>query len=99
MRTVGFWVYAFILLAALFWGYLFNLENDTPVAVVVFGLSLPQYSLGVWLLLFCLVGLILGLLVSLLPTLNHKRKVASLLRQNRQLEQEVQLLRSQSLRD
>ncbi|MDO3385015.1 LapA family protein [Gilvimarinus sp. SDUM040013] len=99
MRTIGFWVYVFILIAALFWGYLFNLENDIAVPVVIFGISLPEYSLGVWLLVFCLAGLLAGITISLLPNLRHKRKVSVLLRQNRQLEQEVQLLRSQSLRD
>lgn len=99
MRRLGFAVYALILLLALFGGYLFNLENDLQVAVTVFGFRLPEFSLGAWLLIFCLLGLLMGMLVSLLPSLKHKRKVSVLLRQNRQLEQEVQLLRSQSLRD
>ncbi|MBU2887191.1 LapA family protein [Gilvimarinus agarilyticus] len=99
MRTIGFWVYTVILLVALFGGYLFNLENNLPVSVMVFGHQLPELSLGVWLLAFCLVGLLIGMFVSLLPSLDHRRRIAALKRQNRQLEQEVQLLRSQSLRD
>lgn len=99
MKALRFWVYAFFLIAALFWGYLFNLENAHPVSVVFFGISLPTLSLGVWLLMFSLAGVVAGMLVSLLPTINHKRKLSVLNKQNRQLEQEVQLLRSQSLRD
>ncbi|MDO3382549.1 lipopolysaccharide assembly protein LapA domain-containing protein [Gilvimarinus algae] len=99
MRRVGHWIYILLLLAAVFLGYLFNLENPEPVAVTLVGFPLPQLALGVWLLLFTLVGLLLGLLLGLFPSLGRKRRLSQLTRQNRQLEQEVQLLRSQSLRD
>ncbi len=84
---------------AVFWGYLFSLENSSAVAVVLLGFTFPALGLGVWLLLFALVGLILGMLITSIPIMLQSRKVKLLVKRNENLERELRHLRSQSLRD
>jgi|SRR5690554_45922 len=99
MRRILRWGYIAFLLAALLFGFLFALENDSPVKVVLFGLGLPEGRLGIWLLLFLSIGIVIGFITSVLPSWTQGHRLASLKRRTKELEQEVQLLRSQSLRD
>jgi|GEM_PF-6962075 len=99
MRRIGRWVYVLFLLAALILGFIFNSENSSEVTVVLLGNTLPKFRLGAWLLAFTLLGLLLGFALNFLPSVATKRALAAARRRNEKLEQEVQTLRSQSLRD
>ncbi|WP_041523300.1 lipopolysaccharide assembly protein LapA domain-containing protein [Gilvimarinus agarilyticus] len=98
MRRIGRWIYALVLLAALILGFVFNSENASEVTVTLLGNVLPELRLGIWLLIFTLFGLLLGFALNLIPSMAMRRSLASARRRNEKLEQEVQTLRSQSLR-
>jgi uncharacterized integral membrane protein len=98
MKRIGKWVYLLLLLAALVLGFVFNSENAAPVTVTLLGNVLPSLRLGVWLLIFMLFGLLLGFACTFVPTLLKHRALAAARRRNEKLQQEVQTLRSQSLR-
>ncbi|UTF60751.1 lipopolysaccharide assembly protein LapA domain-containing protein [Gilvimarinus sp. DA14] len=99
MKKVAGWIYLALALVAVFFGYLFSLENSSPVAVTLFGFTFPALGLGLWLLGFALIGLLLGMLVTSLPVFVQARKLKSLIKRQQQLEQELRQIRSQSLRD
>lgn len=99
MRRILRWCYMAILLMALLFGFLFALENAEPVKVVLLGIALPEGRLGIWLLLALGCGIVLGFIASVLPSWSQSHRLALLKRRNQELEREVQLLRSQSLRD
>lgn len=99
MRRITRWLYVVILLVALLFGFLFTLENALPVSVTLLGITLPEWELGIWLLVTLCLGVATGFVVSVLPSWSQGHKLAALKRRNAELEREVQLLRSQSLRD
>ena len=99
MKRLGRWLFALVLLVALLLGFLFNFENPSPVTVTLIGVVLPEFRLGLWLVIMLLLGVILGFAVSTLPAIAARRRLSRMARQNTRLVQEVQTLRSQSLRD
>src|SRR5690554_5390638 len=99
MMRLGRLIFIAILLVALLFGFLFNLENPEPVSVTLLGINLPELALGLWLLAALLAGVLVGFALSVLPELMQKRSVSRLTKQNSALEKENQLLRSQALRD
>ena len=99
MRRIGRWIYVLVLLAALILGFVFNSENATEVTVTLLGNVLPALRLGIWLLIFTLLGLLLGFALNFIPAITLRRSLAAARRRNEKLEQEVQTLRSQSLRN
>jgi membrane protein DedA with SNARE-associated domain len=91
-----FWV---ILLAlGLFLGWLFTSENTLPVSIILFGKTLPEYNLGMWILITLFIGSFLGLFLSYLPALWGRQTSASKDRKIRQLEKEIDQLRATSLK-
>tara|TARA_R110000850_G_scaffold15957_29_gene49696 strand:- start:1349 stop:1648 length:300 start_codon:yes stop_codon:yes gene_type:complete len=98
MRRIGRWIYVLVLLAALVIGFIFNSENASEVTVTLLGNVLPELRLGIWLLIFTLFGLLLGFVLNLIPSMALRRSLVSVRRRNEKLEQEIQTLRSQSLR-
>ncbi len=99
MRRILRWCYVAVLLVALLFGFLFALENAEPVRVVLLGIELPEGRLGIWLLFTLGVGIVVGFIASVLPSWSQSHRLSLLKRRNQELEREVQLLRSQSLRD
>lgn len=99
MRRIGRWIYVLILLAALILGFVFNSENASEVTVTLLGNVLPALRLGIWLLIFTLVGLLLGFALNLIPAIALRRSLVTVRKRNEKLEQEIQTLRSQSLRN
>ncbi|BFM20906.1 lipopolysaccharide assembly protein LapA domain-containing protein [Gilvimarinus japonicus] len=99
MRRIGRWIYVLVLLAALILGFVFNSENASEVTVTLLGNVLPALRLGIWLLIFTLVGLLIGFALNLIPSMATRRSLAAARRRNEKLEQEIHALRSQSLRN
>ncbi len=97
MKRIGFWFYVLFLCAALFFGFLFVVENPAPVSVVFVGIPLRELSLGVWLLLALLAGVLLTLVLNFFPSLNSKRKLSNLERQKQQLTTEITALKEQGI--
>ncbi|WP_049721669.1 lipopolysaccharide assembly protein LapA domain-containing protein [Gilvimarinus polysaccharolyticus] len=98
MKRIGRWIYALVLLAALVLGFVFNSENASEVTVTLLGNVLPTLRLGIWLLIFTLLGLLLGFALNLIPAMVLRRSLTAERKRNEKLEQEIQTLRSQSLR-
>ena len=96
------WVKRFFLLlliiAAVFAGALFTADNDQPVSLLLFGISLPELQLGFWVVIVLLLGAFLGLLLSFLPMLWGRQSMAMKERKIRQLEKELNQLRATSVK-
>lgn len=88
-----------ILLLALLLGGAFALENNQTVTVQLWGLPMPELSLGVWLLGFALVGMVLGFLVSFLGYLLLKRRLRSRERQLARQQRELSRLQAKPLQE
>lgn len=99
MKSVLFWGRLVMLLIAFLLGAWFALENNSAVAVSLFGLSLPALSLGVWLLLFTGLGVLLGFVFGVWPILALKRRLRARERQLARCEKELTQLRLQPVRD
>lgn len=99
MKRIGLWIYIILLLVALAFGFLFNLENPLPVSVVLVGISLPEYSLGVWLLFSLFIGVLLGLSTSVFPAVKMRHRLSRLQKQNNKLEEDIKALRNVGLQD
>jgi uncharacterized membrane protein YciS (DUF1049 family) len=92
-------IFIIILMAvALILGVTFTFENSQPIALVFFGFTLPPLKLGLWIMLVLLIGGFIGLLLSYLPLLWGRQSRASKDRKIRQLEKELNHLRSASLK-
>ncbi len=99
MKTLTRWVKIALIVLAFVLGIWFALENAQAVPVSLMGLGLPALSLGVWLLLFTGLGVILGMLVSLLPVMGLRRRLRAKERQLARCEKEIKQLRLQPIRD
>jgi len=64
-----------LLLAIAMVGALFAFHNNQPLSVDFIYLSGPTLSLGLWLILFLLLGALLGIIVSSLRVGNYRRKL------------------------
>lgn len=65
MKTIKRWLWVVLLLLCLFVGLWLAQDNAGLVTVVLLGFPLEGLSLGVWLLLALLVGVVLGMAASL----------------------------------
>ena len=99
MRRLLRWVQLGLALLAFLLGLWFALNNATSVSVQFLGLNLPPLALGVWLLLFALMGLLLGYGLSALGLLRCQRRSHQLQRQLELYRKEVAQLRLQISRD
>jgi uncharacterized integral membrane protein len=88
-----------LLLVALVVGYWFNTENAQLVVLTLFGLSLPESSLGIITCLTLLIGGGLGFLAGLLPILRLTNENLSLKRKLKRRDAELTKLRTAALRD
>ncbi len=86
----------FIVAVAL--GITFTSENSQQVSLMLFGTSLPELQLGLWVMLVLLLGSFLGLLLSFLPLLWGRQSAAAKDRKISQLEKEINQLRTASLK-
>lgn len=99
MKSFLHWAKIILLLFAFLIGIWFALENAQVVPVTLLGFNLPSLSLGVWLLLFTVLGMLLGMIVSLLPVFRLRRQLRAKDRQLVRCEKELKQLRLQPIRD
>ncbi len=94
MQTLARWVRLALILVAFILGGWFALENSTGVQVTLLGLGLPTLPLGVWLLLFAVLGVLLGFGFSSLSLYRVKRHLKHAEHERDRCEREVSKLRS-----
>jgi uncharacterized membrane protein YciS (DUF1049 family) len=76
----------------------FTSENSQLTSLVFFGYSLPELQLGLWVLIVLFIGALVGLMLSFIPLLWGKQTLASKDRKIRQLEKELNQIRTASLK-
>ncbi|MFT6791204.1 MAG: ABC-type dipeptide/oligopeptide/nickel transport system permease component [Cellvibrionaceae bacterium] len=83
----------FLLLAvsAIVIGITFARENNQLTNLVLFGETLPGLALGLWVMMVLLLGVVIGLSLSILPLFWERR---SKNRKIRQLEKELEKIRA-----
>ena len=99
MRRLLRWVQLGLALLAFLLGVWFALDNATAVSVQFLGLNLPSMALGVWLLLFALLGLFLGYSLSALSLMRCRRRTRQLQRQLEASRKQAAQLRLQTSRE
>lgn len=77
MRAIKSFIKAILLFAVALLGALFALHNKQPVSVDFIYFYGPEISLGLWLMLFLMLGALLGIVVSSLMVGNYRRKLGS----------------------
>ena len=87
------------LIAIVVVGMVVSADNSQVIHPTLFGLELPDASIGFWLFSALLVGGVLGFLVSLLSTFKSYGQKSRLSRKLKQCEQELAQLRTSGLRD
>ena len=75
MRAIQLFLKAVLILAITFIGALFAFHNNQPLAVDFVYFTGPQISLGLWLILFLMVGALMGIAVSSLILSSYRRKL------------------------
>lgn len=75
MRAIKSFIKAILLFAVALLGALFALHNKQPVSVDFIYFYGPEISLGLWLMLFLMLGALLGIVVSSLMVGNYRRKL------------------------
>lgn len=75
MRAIKSFIKAILLFAVALVGALFALHNKQPVSVDFIYFYGPEISLGLWLMLFLMLGALLGVVVSSLMVGNYRRKL------------------------
>lgn len=75
MRAIQLFLKAVLILAIAFIGALFAFHNNQPLAVDFVYFTGPQISLGLWLILFLMVGALMGIAVSSLILSSYRRKL------------------------
>ena len=91
--------YLALILITVVAGAYFASENGDMVSVTILGFSLPRLSLGLWLMLFFLLGGIVGVLISLIPFARVKYQVRSLNKKRSGHEKEIAKLKATPLRN
>ena len=94
MTKVKRWIGLFILLICVLIGIWVVQDNPLEVPVTLFGFSLPQLPLGIWLLASFLAGSVLSYIVSLPSALGQRAQVRRLQRQLGLAEAEIKKLES-----
>lgn len=87
-----------LLIIAIVVGMVFTSENSQQLSLVFLGFTLPELTLGLWLVLTLLLGSILGLLLCTFSLFIRGQSVNSKNRQIKRLEQELQQLRTNSIK-
>lgn len=79
-------------IAAIIFGALFAFENTTKISPVLVGLSLPHLSVGYYLIITMVLGLIIGIVLSSWKTqvklLTLKRELSKLKKAQGQLQRD-----------
>jgi putative membrane protein len=75
LRAIKSFIKAILLFAFALVGALFALHNKQPVSVDFIYFYGPEISLGLWLMLFLMLGALLGIVVSSLMVGNYRRKL------------------------
>jgi putative membrane protein len=75
VRAIQLFLKAVLILAIAFIGALFAFHNNQPLAVDFVYFTGPQISLGLWLMLFLMVGALMGIAVSSLILSSYRRKL------------------------
>jgi putative membrane protein len=87
-----------LFLIAIFIGVVFASDNNTPSSIIVFGIQLPELTVGLWVLVGLLLGACIGLLVSLVPLFFSRYSSLGRDRKIRQLQKELSALRVSGLK-
>jgi uncharacterized integral membrane protein len=85
-KTLLIWL---IVLIAIGLGVWLSIDNPQSVILILFGLDLPQMSLGVIVLGALLLGAVSGFFVSLMPMLKISSQNASLQRKLKRRDKEL----------
>jgi len=99
MKRLMRWAQLVLALLAFLLGLWFALDNATSVSVQIWGVNLPSLALGVWLLLFALLGLLLGYGLNVLSLMRCRRRARQLQRQLDMCRKQAAQLRLQTSRD
>lgn len=83
---------------ALVLGITFTSQNSQPVSLMLYGYALPEWQLGLWILIAVFVGGLIGLLLSFLPLLLGKQSLSAKERKILQLQKEIEQLRTNGLK-
>ena len=75
MRAIISFIKAMLLLAIALLGALFALHNQQLLSVEFIYFRGPEMSLGLWLMLFLMIGALLGIVVSSLMVGRYRRKL------------------------
>jgi uncharacterized membrane protein YciS (DUF1049 family) len=92
-------IFLILLIIAIVMGMVFTSENNQQLSLVILGYTLPELTLGLWLVLTFLLGCILGLILCTVSLFIRGQSVNSKNRQIKRLEQELQQLRSSSIKN
>ena len=88
------WLRAALIFAMLslsiFLGAVFATQNTEAVPLVLGAISLPEQSVAVWLLIFLIVGVLLGQLISSMMLLQQRGSLAVLKRENTKLKRRIE---------
>ncbi len=87
-----------LLIIAIVVGMVFTSENSQQLSLVFLGYTLPELKLGLWLVLTLLLGSILGLILCTFSLFIRGQSVNAKNRQIKRLEQELQQLRTNSIK-
>ena len=87
-----------LLIIAIVVGMVFTSENSQQLSLIFLGYKLPELTLGLWLVLTLLLGSILGLLLCTFSLFIRGQSVNAKNRQIKRLEQELQQLRTNSIK-
>jgi uncharacterized membrane protein YciS (DUF1049 family) len=87
-----------LLIIAIVVGMVFTSENSQQLSLIFLGYTLPELTLGLWLVLTLLLGSILGLLLCTFSLFIRGQSVNAKNRQIKRLEQELQQLRTNSIK-
>ena len=75
MRAIQLFLKAILILAIAFIGALFAFHNNQLISVDFIYFTGPQMSLGLWLMVFLMLGALLGIAVSSFMLGSYRRKL------------------------
>ena len=76
MRALWLFIKFLMVVAIALLGAMFAMENSQQLGVNFIMFSSPEISLGLWLIIFLVVGTLLGILASSLIIASYRRKLA-----------------------
>lgn len=87
-----------LLVVAVFVGLVLTSENSSLVSLSVFGILLPELSIGLWVCMALLAGAVIGLLISFFPLAFSRYTHSSKDKKIHQLQKELTALRVSGLK-